>query len=331
MHSARRRLITRLPLWLGSLALPALVSSPARAQSWPAHNVRIVVPYPPGTGPDVMARLIAERLSKSLGQPFIVDNKPGANAIIGTDNVVKSPPDGLTLLLVDRLTLAVNPLLYKPLPYDPQRDLVAVSNVADVKLYLMVSGGSPVKTFKEFIDYAKSKPGQIPFGTGGAGSIMHLNMEALQLGTGISLNHVPFKAFAEVVPALVSDTVEASSGGVEAVQAFVREGKIRLLAVGSDKRVPVTPDVPTIAEAGGTSDMLMSTSYTLHARAGTPPELIETISAAVRKVLAEPDLVEQTGKRGLITYGTTPQELDGVLAADRQRLGKLISERNIHV
>lgn len=302
-----------------------------QAQSWPSKAVHIVVPYPPGTGPDVMARLVADRLSKDLSGTFIVDNKPGANAIIGSDFVAnKAPADGHTFLLVDRLTLSVNPLLYKPLPYDPPKDLVSVSNIADVNLYLVVSSSLPVNDFRSFIDFAKAHPDEVAFGTGGTGSIMHLNMELLAGGTGAKFMHVPYKALAEVIPAMLGGQVVATSGGVEALLPHVNAGKMKLLAVGSRQRVPLLPNVPTITEVGG-SDMLLSTSYTMHARAGTPPEILAKMNAALAKALVSPDIQNFATPRGLIAVGSRPAELDAQIKLDADRVGKLVSERNIKV
>ena len=233
----------------GVLAMSIL--TPVIAQGkWPTRPIRIVVPYPPGTGPDVMARVMTESLGKELKASFVVENKPGANSILGTTDVVKSPADGHTFLLVDRLTLSVNPLLYKP-PYDAKKDLVSVSNIADVNLYLVTSSKLPVSDFSSFIAHAKANPGKVTFGTGGVGSIMHLNMEMLQAGTGAEFLHVPYKALAEVVPGMLGGQVDAPSGGAEALLPHVQKGTMRLLAVGATSRQAVAPNVPTIMEAGG--------------------------------------------------------------------------------
>ena len=260
----------------GAVALAAacgLVSPLASAQgSWPSRPIRIEVPYPPGTGPDVMARLVGEGLSKELKASVVVENKAGANGIIGTAEVVKAPADGYTYLLVDRLTLTVNPLLYQP-PYDPKKDLVSVSNIADVNLYLVTSAQLPANDFKSFIAYAKANPGKVTFGTGGVGSVMHLNMELLESGTGVKFLHVPYKALAEVIPAMLGGQVEVTSGGVEAMLPYVQKGSFKLLAVGAPTRQAIVPNVPTIVEAGG-SDMLLSTSYSFHAKSGVPPEIL---------------------------------------------------------
>jgi tripartite-type tricarboxylate transporter receptor subunit TctC len=314
------------------LATQVLFGTQALAQAaWPSRTVRIVVPYPPGTGPDVMARLVADGLAKEIkGSNFIVENKAGANAILGTDAVVKSPADGYTFLLVDRMTLSVNPLLYQPLPFDPRKDLVSVSNIADVNLYLVVSSTLPVTDFKSFVSYAKANPDKVTFGTGGTGSIMHLNMELLEAGTGTKLMHVPYKALAEVIPAMLGGQIMATSGGVEAVLPHVNAGKMKLLAVGAKTRTAVAPNVPTITEVGG-SDMLLSTAYTLHARTGTPPEVISRMNDALFKVLAAPELQAFTAPRGLRASASKPQELDAQIAIDAERVGKLIRERGIKV
>lgn len=313
------------------LATACLGSAPALAQSaWPARPVKIVVPYPPGTGPDIMARLVSEGLAKEFKASFVVENKPGANAIIGTDAVVKAPADGQTFLLVDRLTLSVNPLLYQPLPFDPQKDLLSVSNIADVNLYLVASSQVPANDFKSFIAYAKANPGKVSFGTGGVGSIMHLNMELLQAGTGAQFLHVPYKALAEVIPAMLGGQVGATSGGVEAMLPHVEKGALKLLAVGAAARAPVTPSVPTVKEAAG-ADLLMSTSYTFHARAGTPPEVLARMNAALAKVLSAPELQSWAAQRGLRAGASKPAELDAQIAADAERVGKLVRERGIKV
>jgi tripartite-type tricarboxylate transporter receptor subunit TctC len=325
------RLLAKAFVALAVLGAACAAVVPAFAQAaWPSRPVKIMVPYPPGTGPDIMARLVGEGLAKELKGNFVVENKAGANAIIGTEAVVKAPADGYTFLLVDRLTLSVNPLLYQPLPYDPRRDIVSVSNIADVNLYLVVTSQVPANDFKSFIAYAKANPGKVSFGTGGVGSIMHLNMELLQSATGAEFLHVPYKALAEVIPAMLGGQVMTTSGGVEAMLPYVEKGSFKLLAVGANTRAPVTPTVPTIKEAAG-ADLLMSTSYTLHAKAGTPPDVLARMHAALVKVLAAPELQAWASRRGLRAGASTPAELDAQIAADAERVGKLVRERGIKV
>ncbi|MEO8297254.1 MAG: tripartite tricarboxylate transporter substrate binding protein [Burkholderiales bacterium] len=313
---------------LASLAFLSC-TGPGWAQSadWPSRPVRIVVPYPPGTGPDIMARLVTDKLAKELPTTFVVENKPGVNGSIGSELVARAPADGYTFLLVDRLTVSVNPLLYK-LNYDPRKDLAPISNIADVSLYLVVSSALPVTDYRSFIGYVKSNPGKVAFGSGGVGSIMHLNMVLLQDGTGTSMLHVPYKAFAEVIPAMLSGEIGASSGGVEALQAHVAAGKMKLLAVGSPTRTEAEPGVPTIREVAG-DDLLMSTSYVLLGRTGTPPEIVAKLGAALKRALNDPEIRSSATKRGLKAYATTPEELEKVISSDSARVGKLIRDHKI--
>jgi tripartite-type tricarboxylate transporter receptor subunit TctC len=301
----------------------------AQSTEWPARPIRLVVPYPPGTGPDIMARLVTEKLAKELPASYVVENKAGVNGSLGTEVVVRSPADGYTFLLVDRLTVTVNPLLYK-LSYDPRKDLVPVSNIADVSLYLVVSSSLPVSDFRSFVAHLKANPGKVSFGSGGVGSIMHLNMVLLQDGTGTSMLHVPYKAFAEVIPAMLAGDVAVSSGGVEALQQHVAAGKLKLLAVGASARTEAEPTVPTIREAAG-DDLLISTSYAMLARAGTPADIVTRMNAALSRVLADPEVRAATSRRGLKAYGTSPEELARVIGADAARVGKLISDHKITV
>lgn len=301
----------------------------AQPGDWPARPIRLVVPYPPGTGPDIMARLVTEKLAKELPASYVVENKPGVNGSIGSEIVVRAPADGYTFLLVDRLTVSVNPLLYK-LTYDPRKGLMPVSNIADVSLYLVVSSALPVSDYRSFVAHLKANPGKVAFGSGGVGSIMHLNMVLLQDGTGTSMLHVPYKAFAEVIPAMLAGDVAVSSGGVEALQQHVAAGKFKLLAVGALARTESEPNVPTIKEVAG-DDLLISTSYVMLARTGTPPDIVAKMNAALKRVLADPEVRASTTRRGLKAYGTSPEELERVIGADSARVGKLISNHKIAV
>lgn len=322
MRPAFGRVIAMLLISLGQPAL-------GHAEAWPTRAVRIVVPYPPGTAPDIIARAVAGSIGKNVDQPVIVESKPGANAIVGTGAVARAPADAHTLLIVDRLTLAVNPLLYAPLPYDSDRDLVSVSNLADVSLYLVVNAALPVHTFEEFVAYARANPGKLSFGSGGAGSIMHLNLEAIQAGTGTKIIHVPYKGFGQMLPDLVAGTVQVSTVGVEAILPLVRDGKLRLLAVGAPKRIPLTPDVPTIVEAGGAEGMLLSTSFSMHTTAGAPPDAVAELVRQVRHTMQDRGLRQLLGTKGLTPQGSSPEALDTLLRTDRGTVGKLIRERGI--
>jgi tripartite-type tricarboxylate transporter receptor subunit TctC len=307
----------------------AFGSAFAQPGDWPARPIRLVVPYPPGTGPDIMARVVTDKLAKELPASYVVENKPGVNGSIGSEMVVRAPADGHTFLLVDRLTVSVNPLLYK-LSYDPHKDLIPVSNIADVSLYLVVSSALPVSDYGSFIGYLRANPGKVAFGSGGVGSVMHLNMVLLQDGTGTSMLHVPYKAFAEVIPAMLAGDVAVSSGGVEALQQHVAAGKLKLLAVGAPARTESEPNVPTIKEVAG-DELLISTSYVMLARTGTPPDIVAKMNAALKRVLADPEVRAASTRRGLKAYATPPEELERVIGADATRVGKLISDHKISV
>lgn len=314
-------------------AVMALCSMPslAAAEGWPSTTTRIVVPYPTGSSPDMQARLLAEKLAKRTGQPFVVENKPGANSTVGTNAVAKGPTDGSMLLLVDRLALAVNPLLYKSLPYDTHRDLVSVANIGDSNMYLVVRGDFPANTFREFVAYAKANPGQIAFGSGGKGHISHLNLEAIQAGTGIELLHVPYKGIAEVIPAMLGGQVQVTVSGVGNVQQLVKDKRVKLLAVGSPTRSALAPDVPTIREAGGSDDMLLSTGFSLHAPGGTPDAIVHAINREVDAVLTDPQVIEFTRMKGVEINAMTPEDLDLLRKQEDEAVAKLVRERNIQI
>ena len=307
----------------------AFGTTSAQTGDWPSRPIRLVVPYPPGTGPDIMARLVTEKLAKELPASYVVENKPGVNGSLGSEMVARAPADGYTFLLVDRLTVSVNPLLYK-LTYDPRKDLMPISNIADVSLYLVVSSALPVTDYRSFVAHLKANPGKVAFGSGGVGSIMHLNMVLLQDGSGTSMLHVPYKAFAEVIPAMLAGDVAVSSGGVEALQAHVAAGKLKLLAVGAPARTESAPNVPTIKEVAG-DELLISTSYVMLARAGTPPDVVAKMNAALKRVLADPEVTGASARRGLKAYATSPEELERVIGSDASRVGKLISDHKIAV
>lgn len=327
----KRTFLRRIAASATCMAATCVLTMPAAAQGdWPARPIRLIVPYPPGTGPDVTARILLDGLGKALNTTFFVENRAGANAIIGTNELTKSPADGYSFLLVDRLTLSVNPLLYRPLPYDPRKDMVSVGAIADDNLYLVVSTRVPAIDFKSFIAHAKANPGALRYGSGGVGSIMHLNMELLEAGTGASFLHVPFKALAEVIPAMLGDQVDVSVGGAASLWPHVQKGTMRLLAVGAPARATLTPDIPTIEQASG-GDMLLSTGYSVHARAGVAPVVVARMNAALRTVLMSPEVQASLAGRGLKPTPSTPAEVDAMIAADGARVGKLIRERGIKV
>jgi tripartite-type tricarboxylate transporter receptor subunit TctC len=316
---------------LASFAICSLPCLPVSAQQWPSKLTRIVVPYLAGSSPDVQARLLADKLSKRTHEAFIVENKAGANSTIGTNFVARGPNDGTVMLFVDRLALTVNPLLYPNLPYDAKRDLASVSNVSDSKMYLVVNADFPASNFKEFVAYAKANPGKINFGSGGYGHISHLNLEAIQAGAGIQMLHVPYKGMADVVPALASGQVQVTVSGIGNFRPFLEQKRVRLLAIGSPQRSPLAPDVPTITEAGGTEDMLLSTGFSMHVRTGTPPDVIKKMSQDIAAVMADPDIVATFRFNGVDIHVTPPDVLNKLMDQEDKLVSKLVKERHIKV
>lgn len=323
----RRNFVNRLALAVSSQALLGPMSF-AQAR-WPARSIRLIVPYTAGGGPDVVARTLVESLSKDLKVSVFVENKGGANAIIGTSELHRAPPDGYTFLMLDRMSVTVNPLLYMPLPYDPKQ-MVSVTSVADDDLYLAVSTKLPVTDFKSFVELAKSRPGTVRFGTSGVGSIMHLNMELIQGGTGASFLHVPFKSVADTYTGVLSDQIDVLNPGAATLLPHVRSGALRLLAVGAQSRSAVFPDVPTIMEASG-ANLLLSTGYTIHAKVGTPPEIIARVNAAFTTVLNSPEIKRSFFERGLKPRPSTLAEVDALIKAQDETVGRLIRDRGIKV
>lgn len=312
-----------------ALALLALVVAfGAQAQSWPARGATIVVPYPPGSGPDVLARALADRLTTTTGKAVIVENRPGANAIIGSEKVATSAPDGSTLLLVDRLTLAVNPLLYSKLPYSPQQ-LTGVSEIAHVNLLWVARSDAAYANWEQMAAFARNNAEPISVGTGGPGSVHHLSLELIKRHLGATMTHVPYRGVAPAVVSLLAGDVQAVITGPETVLEHIRAGKLRALVVGADKRLELLPEVPTLKEVGAPADLLISTYFTLHAPAATPKPTIDAIHAAVAPILGEREFIERFAGRGLLVGASRPADVEAGIAADSARLTKVIREAGI--
>ena len=230
--------------------LVLIIATAASAQSYPDKSVRMVVPFAAGAGSnDIMARLVAQKLSDALGQQFVVDNRPGASGIIGTDIVAKAPPDGYTVLMMS-LTFTVNPSLFSKLPYDTVRDLIPVTMVASAPLMLVVHPSVPAKSVTEFIAYAKANPGKLNFGSGGPGTTPHLAGEMIKTMAGIQVTHIPYKGGAPALTDLVAGQIQFMCENIPGTLPFAKSGKLRALAVTDLKRSPLLPELPTLDEAG---------------------------------------------------------------------------------
>ncbi len=313
-----------------ALALCAVAPASAFAQAFPSKPVTLVVPFPPGGGTDTGGRVIAEQLSRRWGQPVIVENKGGAAGQIGADFVAKAKPDGYTLLLGNIGTQAINPLLYKKMPYDPDKAFAPISLVAELPLAMMVNPAVPAKTAADFIALAKSRPGQMSYSSSGAGGAPHLAAEMFKDQTGSFVLHVPYRGGGPAIADLLAGHVQLSFMTVLEASGHIKAGKLRALAVTGDKRVAAFPDVPTLAESVLPGFNAISWIGLL-APAGMPQDLQDKIAADVRAVLADETVRARFVALGGVPRATSPPEFAKLIADDRSRYAQIIRSRKITV
>ena len=310
----------------------AAAAATASAQSFPSKPVRIVVSYPAGGPVDVLARPLAAGLQAEWGgNPVIVENRPGANAIIGTDYVAKQPGDGHTLLFANDPSLSSNQYLYSKLPYDPVKDLIPVATVATTTLILTISSSLPPNSMQELIDLAKRKPGELSYGSFGPGSVTHLDTEAFASAAGVKLLHVPYKGTADVVQAQIGGQISMAFGAVGPVVPHIRAGKLKPIAVASLQRHPLLPEVPTVHESG-IPNFEARSWFAIAVPAGTPRAVVDKIAADVRKVVAQPEyrkkfIVDQ----GLEPLDLGPDQFAEYLAKDRAKYAQRIKNANVRL
>ena len=307
-----------------------LVASVAFGQAaYPDKPIKLVVPFAPGGASDLTGRTLAQKMGDLMGQPVVVENKPGANGAIGTELVSKAAPDGYTILLTDRGSLTVNPALYAKLPYDPVKDFSYIGIATDGPYVLVVNPKLNVNSLAEFVALAKAKPATLYYSSFGIGSMAQLNLEALNQKMGIDLTHVPYKGASPAAQAVVAGEVSATIAAVPAVQGFIKDGRLRALAVGSDKRFAVLPDVPTMAEAGAASDILLPTYFALLAPPKTPPAIIAKLNEAMKAALADPAVAERLATAGLVSVGSTPEAMAASIRQDLPRFAALVKSIGI--
>jgi tripartite-type tricarboxylate transporter receptor subunit TctC len=280
----------------------ALASGVAMAQQYPSKPVKIIVAFTPGSATDILARLTADSLTKSLGQPFIVENRAGAGGIIGTQAAKDAAPDGYTLTACPSGPFGINPGIYSHLPYDPVKDFEPISNIGLTPQVIVVGSQFPYKTLKDFVADAKSRPGEVAFGSLGTGSTSHLTMEAFQTAAGIKLNHIPFKGGQEAQAQIIGGSFPVMSDTVPGVLAQVKAGKLRALGVAIPQRSPFMPDVPTIAEQGYPG--FESVGWIgLCAPAKTPAPILDKLNAEVQKMLASAEIKDKFEKLAFTAAG----------------------------
>ncbi len=303
---------------LGALALAACVAAPlfALAQSFPNRAVKIVVATSPGGTTDLLARALAQGLSESWGQPVVVENRPGANEIIGVTAVSKAPADGYTLAFSDCAAYVINPNLHKNLPYDSLRDFTPVITLARPSPVLVAGASLPANNFRELVALAKSDPGRLSYGSFGNGSYPHISMENLKRLAGVEITHVPFKGSSPALAALLSGQISLMMVNLGNVQAHVKSGKLKLLAAATPKRLALAPQLPTISESG-LPGFQASTWWGMLAPAGTPREVVAKLNAESNRILASPAFAEKylVGNT-LEAIGNTPEQAAELIKSD---------------
>ena len=308
------RAIAALVLFLGASAF---------AQQFPARPVKLIVPYSPGGLPDTVARVIGQALSDKWGQQVVVENKPGGNGVVAAPLIMAAAPDGYTLLVTDGSMFSINPYTYAKLPYDPQKDFSFISMVARAPLFLAVNPSFPATTFADFIKVVKANPGKYSYGSSGLGSAHHITMESLKAGLGLDIVHIPYKGTGQSIPALVSGDVAGVFSAMPSLTGFVKDGRLRLIAVNTEKRSSLAPELPAVSEFG-----LPGFDFSPHigfsAPANLPPALAQKISKDLAEVVRSPAMIERMAQLGIEPVGGTPEQYAAAHVADRERYGKAV-------
>jgi tripartite-type tricarboxylate transporter receptor subunit TctC len=305
------------------ILLAMAFATAAAAQNFPSKPVRVVITYPPGGSTDVVGRALAAKLTEVLGQQVVVDNRGGAGGIIGSDIVAHATPDGYTVLLGTSAGMSINPLLHKKLPYDVQRDFAPVSLVVINPQALVAHPALPANTVQELIKLARAKPGQINYASPGVGSPNHMGMELLKSMTGINVVHVPYKGGGPAMTELLAGQVQLLFNSIPSVLPQVKAGRLKALAVGSARRSPAMPDVPTVAESG-VPGYEYATWYGLFTPAGTPRAVIAQLNKAVAAALKNPELAQSLAAQGSEPNPTTPDELARFVKSEHDRWSRVV-------
>ena len=290
----------------------------AHASTYPSQTVRLIVPYVAGGLPDTVARIMGQRLTESLGQSFVVDNRAGAGGAVAAQALAAAPADGHTFMVTDGPMLAIPPFVTVKPPFDAQKDFVPVSVIGTAPLYLAVHSKVPANTLDELVTLAKSKPGTLNYGSAGLGSIHHLTAESMKANLGINITHVPFRGSGQSVPAMIGGQVDMIFASPPALMGFVQNGQAKLIAINSAKRSPQTPSVPALSEKIPGFDFAFN--VVVLAKPGTPQEAINRINAEIAKIVKRPEVIEQLQKAGVDPVGSPLQQSAAALRAETQRI-----------
>ncbi len=319
--------------WLShSLALAiAACALSAGAQEYPSRPIRVVVPYAAGGLPDTMTRLASIRMTESLGQQIVVDNRPGAGGIGACELVAHANPDGYTLLVVDVAQTAINPALYARLSYDTLRDFAPVSLMGTSAQFLTANASVPANSLPELIKLAKGKPGQMRYGSGGIGSVHHLSMEALKTPLGLDIIHVPYKGNGVAIPAMISGEVALVFSALPAIEGHLKAGRVKLFAVNTIKRSPQAPNVPTVSEVTGIKDYDYPPAIGILAPAKTPRAVVNRVAAAVARAVNHPDTAARYTALGIDSVGNTPEQYAAQIRVDIAKYAKAVKTSGVKV
>jgi tripartite-type tricarboxylate transporter receptor subunit TctC len=319
----RRTLVLAAGAVAGVLALAPLA---AQAQAaFPTRPITIVVPFSAGGTTDILARVVGQYLSKDLGQPVVVDNRPGAGGNIGAQAVSRAAPDGYTLLMGTVGTHAINQSLYKKMAFDPIKDFAPLTRVALVPNLLVANPSQPYKNVKEMIAYAKANPGKVTFGSSGNGSSIHLSGELFQHMAGVEMQHVPYRGSSPAVTDLIGGQIAVMFDNMPSAIGYVKSGKLRALAVTTPKRSPALPDVPTIAEAG-VPGYGATSWFGLLAPANTPAPVVTKLNASILKALADPEVKKKLAEQGAEPHGEKPEQFAEFIKSETAKWGKTVKE-----
>src|SRR6185295_14112129 len=309
--------------------IPGMVAPQLRAQEpYPSRTIRLIVPFTPGTGADILARTLGQKIGEDWKASVIVENRPGASGNIGTEAVAKAAPDGYTLLTTAN-TIVLNRTLFKTIPYDPVKDFAPIAPLAVGRLALVTHPSLPVKSVSEFIAYAKANPGKVFYGSPGNGTPHHLAMEVFKSATGINVVHVPYKGTAGALQDLLGGQINVMFLPVHVALPQAEAGKLTLLAAGGTQRATAAPNVPSLAEAAGVRDVDTDIWYGLYAPAGTPRDIVAKLNAEVNGILKDPATIETLTKQGLQPTGGSPEDLATLTSSDLERWAKAIREAKI--